>query len=222
MCVLFFLLASQTKSYYHCFGLLPVWLVHSFIWYLLGFRVNYIFLLPECNNQYFIFLNFEKKKKRFFNRKINIFHIVSARKCNKQTIKFTFAFIILILLSVMWNINFYCILGPPNPPNGKPCILADGAQTTVTWSSSPYDGGCKITGYTVEYSLAGSEIWHTACDDCHSLRYILHGLQPGARYVVRIRANNIHGSSNASQESDVLQMEEESNIHIKIHMNQTY
>lgn len=99
--------------------------------------------------------------------------------------------------------------GPPDPPNGKPCILADGAQTTVTWSSSPYDGGCKITGYTVEYSLAGSEIWHTACDDCHSLRYILHGLQPGARYVVRIRANNIHGSSNASQESDVLQMEEE-------------
>ncbi|RZC34745.1 nuclear anchorage protein 1-like, partial [Asbolus verrucosus] len=47
--------------------------------------------------------------------------------------------------------------GPPDPPSGKPCVSADMDSVTVAWSSSPYDGGKIVTGFSVEYSLAGNE-----------------------------------------------------------------
>ncbi|GJQ79662.1 hypothetical protein Trydic_g8731 [Trypoxylus dichotomus] len=97
---------------------------------------------------------------------------------------------------------------PPDPPSGKPCIDARTDSATVAWSSSPYDGGRIITGYAVEYSLVGSDVWTTAIDNCHSLSYAVKGLQPGGRYVFRVRANNVHGSSIPSLESDIHQLEE--------------
>lgn len=81
---------------------------------------------------------------------------------------------------------------------------------TVAWSSSPYDGGKIVTGYTVEYSLAGSEVWSAVTENCYSLRYTIEGLQSGARYIFRVRAHNIHGQSKPSQESDTLLLEEKS------------
>lgn len=80
----------------------------------------------------------------------------------------------------------------------------------VTWSSSPYDGSRIITGYAVEYSLVGSDVWTTATQNCNSLSYVLKGLQPGGRYVCRVRAMNVHGSSIPSLESDFFQLEETS------------
>lgn len=80
----------------------------------------------------------------------------------------------------------------------------------VTWSSSPYDGGRIVDGYAVEYSMVGSDIWTTVIDECHSLSYIVRGLQPGGRYVFRVRAYNVHGYSKPSLESDIVQLEEHS------------
>jgi serine/threonine protein kinase len=98
--------------------------------------------------------------------------------------------------------------GPPDPPSGKPCVSADMDSVTVAWSSSPYDGGKIVTGFSVEYSLAGSDVWTTATEDCHSLSYTLRGLQPGARYVFRVCAQNVHGYSKPSHESDTWLLEE--------------
>ncbi|KAJ3662886.1 hypothetical protein Zmor_007204 [Zophobas morio] len=100
--------------------------------------------------------------------------------------------------------------GPPDAPSGTPCVSANMDSVTVAWSSSPYDGGKIVTGYAVEYSLAGSDVWTTATEDCYSLSYTISGLQPGARYIFRVRAQNVHGYSKPSQESDTLLLEEKS------------
>lgn len=65
-----------------------------------------------------------------------------------------------------------------------------------------------VTGYALEYSLAGSEVWSTVAENCHSLSHVVNGLQTGARYVFRVRAINIHGNSSPSAESDLVQLEE--------------
>lgn len=105
---------------------------------------------------------------------------------------------------------FHSVSGPPDPPSGKPCITAELDNVTVAWSSSPYDGGRIVTGYAVEYSLVGSDIWTTAVEECHSLSYIVRGLQPGGKYMFRVRALNVHGYSKPSHESDIVQLEEHS------------
>ncbi|KAK9886789.1 hypothetical protein WA026_018441 [Henosepilachna vigintioctopunctata] len=98
--------------------------------------------------------------------------------------------------------------GPPDPPSGKPSITATMDSVTVAWSSSPYDGGKIVTGYAVEYSLVGSDVWTTVTENCHSLSHTFGGLQPGGRYVFRVRAQNVHGYSWPGLESDVLQLDE--------------
>nr|XP_023019109.1 myosin light chain kinase, smooth muscle-like [Leptinotarsa decemlineata] len=98
--------------------------------------------------------------------------------------------------------------GPPDPPSGKPCISASQDNVTVAWSSSPYDGGKIVNGYALEYSMVGSDIWTVLADECHSLSYVVRGLQPGGRYVFRVRAFNVHGYSRPSLESDVVILEE--------------
>lgn len=101
-------------------------------------------------------------------------------------------------------------LGPPDPPSGTPTITAFNDSVMVAWSSSPYDGGKKVLGYAVEYSMVGSDIWTTAVDDCTYLSHPVVGLQPGGRYVFRVKAYNVHGYSRSSLESDIVQLEEHS------------
>lgn len=49
--------------------------------------------------------------------------------------------------------------GSPDPPKGQPNAVAGDRSATVTWSSSPYDGGCKITGYTIEMRSFSNAQW---------------------------------------------------------------
>jgi hypothetical protein len=42
---------------------------------------------------------------------------------------------------------------------------------------------------------------------CHSLSYVVPGLTPAEQYVFRVRAENAHGLSEASAESEPFQME---------------
>jgi hypothetical protein len=57
--------------------------------------------------------------------------------------------------------------------------------------------------------------WHCICtlvlrlfpfSRCHSLSYVVPGLTPAEQYVFRVRAENAHGLSEASIESEPFQM----------------
>lgn len=100
-------------------------------------------------------------------------------------------------------------LGPPDPPSGKPYVTATTTTTAVVvWSGSPYDGGRMVTGYTLEYSLAGSDVWTAAIEDWTYFSYEVQGLRPGARYLFRVKAMNVHGASKPSFESDIVTLDE--------------
>nr|CAD7199155.1 unnamed protein product [Timema douglasi] len=93
--------------------------------------------------------------------------------------------------------------GPPEPPAGHPSVSSCGqGSVIVAWSSPPYDGGCMVTGYSVEMRSSGEQEWKEVADKCHSLSHTVQGLTLGESYVFRIRAENIHGASREGQESE--------------------
>nr|CAD7588835.1 unnamed protein product [Timema genevievae] len=93
--------------------------------------------------------------------------------------------------------------GPPEPPAGHPSVSSCGqGSVIVAWSSPPYDGGCMVTGYSVEMRSSGEQEWKEVADKCHSLSHTVQGLILGESYVFRIRAENIHGASREGQESE--------------------
>lgn len=108
--------------------------------------------------------------------------------------------------SIVYKLQRKC-LGPPDPPSGKPSVIAEFDTASISWCSSPYDGGKVVTGFAVEHSLLGSDVWITT-EVNHSFNYQVRGLQPGAQYVFRIRAINVHGCSKPGIESDHIQMKE--------------
>ncbi|XP_050422462.1 titin homolog isoform X2 [Adelges cooleyi] len=91
--------------------------------------------------------------------------------------------------------------GPPDPPAGRPVVSVSETSADVTWSSPAYDGGCMVTGYSVEVRPFNQTEWKLVADRCYSLSHIVRGLAPGESYVFRVRAENMHGSSEASLES---------------------
>ncbi|PSN51430.1 hypothetical protein C0J52_05456, partial [Blattella germanica] len=92
--------------------------------------------------------------------------------------------------------------GPADPPAGKPSVFGDGTSVNVAWSSSPYDGGCMVTGYCIEKKRVQDSEWQVVTNRCYSFSYMVAGLTPGERYVFRVRAENAHGLSEASSESE--------------------
>ncbi|PNF38135.1 hypothetical protein B7P43_G14603, partial [Cryptotermes secundus] len=96
--------------------------------------------------------------------------------------------------------------GPADPPAGKPSVSGSGSSVTVVWCSAPYDGGCMVTGYCVEMRRKQDTEWQVVTDRCHSLSYVVPGLTPGEQYVFRVRAENAHGLSEASMESEPFQL----------------
>ncbi|XP_047115600.1 myosin light chain kinase, smooth muscle-like [Schistocerca piceifrons] len=98
--------------------------------------------------------------------------------------------------------------GPPDPPKGRPSVCAvsggpdcHGACALVAWSSAPYDGGCIVTGYSVEMRRADEDHWTTVADSCLSLSHHVSGLSEGYDYQFRVRAHNRHGASEPGLET---------------------
>lgn len=93
--------------------------------------------------------------------------------------------------------------GPPDPPAEAPRAVAlPGGAVEVTWSCSPFDGGCRIQRYLVDASPASAEprawsrvaaVLSTCCR--------LTDLPPATAYVFVVRAQNARGLSMASAES---------------------
>ncbi|XP_039287324.1 LOW QUALITY PROTEIN: muscle M-line assembly protein unc-89 [Nilaparvata lugens] len=94
--------------------------------------------------------------------------------------------------------------GPPDPPAGRPSVRTLNSTATIAWSSPPYDGGCMVTGYRVEMKKLPQTSWTVVTDRCHSLSHTVHDLVPGIDYVFRVRAENVHGASEASVETPII------------------
>ncbi|KAL6428697.1 hypothetical protein ACFW04_007942 [Cataglyphis niger] len=97
--------------------------------------------------------------------------------------------------------------GPPEPVANKPSVNLSTGQATIVWRLPPYDGGRTVIGYTVEAKHAGESPWTVIAESCHSLSYTVlsaetNSVTPGESYRFRVRAENIHGLSNPSMESD--------------------
>ena len=96
-------------------------------------------------------------------------------------------------------------LGPPDAP---PNVQASGnAELTVTWDA-PNDGGRGITGYTVQLKLSSVSGWPSGSVTERTLTgtpparsHTFTGLTNGTVYTVRVKATNIHGDSDWSDEA---------------------
>lgn len=109
---------------------------------------------------------------------------------------------------------FFFFTGPPDPPAGIPNICCSTGTATINWRSSPYDGGCTVTGYTVEMNRAGENSWTTIAESCLSLSITVPSVGsgtvvPGERYRFRVRAENIHGVSEPGDESQFVRIPKE-------------
>lgn len=87
-------------------------------------------------------------------------------------------------------------------------------QATIVWRSPPYDGGRTVIGYTVEAKHAGESTWMVIAESCHSLSHTVSSAEtnlviPGESYRFRVRAENIHGLSDPSMESDSVRIPKE-------------
>ncbi|XP_031789478.1 titin homolog isoform X2 [Nasonia vitripennis] len=98
--------------------------------------------------------------------------------------------------------------GPPEPPCDPPTVKplrrdtgASSNGASVTWCSPAYDGGCALTGYTVECRRIGELCWRVVAENCLSLCHEAHNLHAGATYLFRVRALNVHGPGEPSPES---------------------
>ncbi|CAK9829518.1 Myosin light chain kinase, smooth muscle [Anthophora retusa] len=104
--------------------------------------------------------------------------------------------------------------GPPDPPAGIPSVCCSTGTASINWRSSPYDGGCTVTGYTVEMNRAGENSWMTIAESCLSLSLTVPAagtdtVIPGERYRFRVRAENIHGVSEPGDESEFIRIPKE-------------
>ncbi|ODN03618.1 Myosin light chain kinase, smooth muscle [Orchesella cincta] len=111
-----------------------------------------------------------------------------------------------------------CVLtveGPPEAPTTPPKVKYDekGKTILIQWSSCPYDGGSKITGYYVEASIIqGSrtainkddqENWQLLTPQSYSwLCYTLTNPKRGSVYRFRVFGENSYGKEEPSIRAD--------------------
>lgn len=93
--------------------------------------------------------------------------------------------------------------GPPDPPSEAPRAVAlPGGAIEVTWSCSPFDGGCRIERYLVDASPASAQPRAWSCVAAAlSTCCRLSNLPPAAAYVFVVRAQNARGLGMTSAES---------------------
>ncbi|XP_069791647.1 myosin light chain kinase, smooth muscle-like isoform X2 [Narcine bancroftii] len=98
------------------------------------------------------------------------------------------------------------IVDRPEPPAGKPCSSDIRSSTlTLCWYGPTYDGGSVVQSYNVEIWNSEEKQW-THLTTCRSTSCSVCDLNPDKEYKFRVRAVNVYGTSEPSQESDLVKV----------------
>jgi len=69
------------------------------------------------------------------------------------------------------------------------------STVTLQWKTPLDDGGCEISGYTIEKCLDGTDNWDTCIGLFTQPKATIKNLEEGKAYKFRVRAENIYGKS---------------------------
>ncbi|XP_057286174.1 myosin light chain kinase, smooth muscle isoform X4 [Pezoporus wallicus] len=100
------------------------------------------------------------------------------------------------------------VVDKPDPPAGTPCASdIRSSSLTLSWYGSSYDGGSAVQSYTVEIWNSMDNKW-TDLTTCRSTSFNVQDLQADREYKFRVRAANVYGISEPSQESELVKVGE--------------
>ena len=88
----------------------------------------------------------------------------------------------------------------PGAPSDVAAVAGAG-QSTVSWTAPTLTGGSDVTGYVVQYQVAGSSTWVTVPGTVTGTSTVVSGLTPGMQYVFQVAAVNSVGQSDWSASS---------------------
>lgn len=98
----------------------------------------------------------------------------------------------------------------PDAPSYAPSVSeVTASAATLSWYGSSYDGGSQVTGYNIEARKLPEDIWTTLVKGCHSTSYKTQNLECGSQYQFRVRAVNIHGTSDPTKPSEPVTVQEQ-------------
>ncbi|XP_043450278.1 myosin light chain kinase, smooth muscle isoform X4 [Prionailurus bengalensis] len=95
------------------------------------------------------------------------------------------------------------VVDKPDPPAGTPCASdIRSSSLTLSWYGSSYDGGSAVQSYSVEIWDSVDKTWKELAT-CRSTSFNVQDLLPDREYKFRVRAVNVYGTSEPSQESEL-------------------
>ncbi|XP_047419681.1 myosin light chain kinase, smooth muscle isoform X2 [Sciurus carolinensis] len=95
------------------------------------------------------------------------------------------------------------VVDKPDPPAGTPCASdIRTSSLTLSWYGSSYDGGSAVQSYSVEIWDSVDKTWKEL-STCRSTSFNVQELLPDREYKFRVRAINVYGTSEPSQESEL-------------------
>ncbi|XP_037693002.1 myosin light chain kinase, smooth muscle isoform X2 [Choloepus didactylus] len=95
------------------------------------------------------------------------------------------------------------VVDKPDPPAGTPCASdVRSSSLILSWYGSSYDGGSAVQSYSVEIWDSVDKTWKDLAT-CRSTSFNVQDLLPDREYKFRVRAINVYGISEPSQESEL-------------------
>uniref|UniRef100_A0A452VMQ9 Myosin light chain kinase, smooth muscle n=1 Tax=Ursus maritimus TaxID=29073 RepID=A0A452VMQ9_URSMA len=95
------------------------------------------------------------------------------------------------------------VVDKPDPPAGTPCASdIRSSSLTLSWYGSSYDGGSAVQSYSVEIWDLVDKTWKELAT-CRSTSFNVQDLLSDREYKFRVRAINVYGTSEPSQESEL-------------------
>ncbi|OXB81604.1 UNVERIFIED_CONTAM: hypothetical protein H355_008766, partial [Colinus virginianus] len=121
-----------------------------------------------------------------------------------------------LTLTIASNMLCICVFtDKPDPPAGTPCASdIRSSSLTLSWYGSSYDGGSAVQSYTVEIWNSVDNKW-TDLTTCRSTSFNVQDLQADREYKFRVRAANVYGISEPSQESELVKVGEKQEEELK-------
>ncbi|XP_037587148.1 myosin light chain kinase, smooth muscle isoform X3 [Cebus imitator] len=100
------------------------------------------------------------------------------------------------------------VVDKPDPPAGTPCASdIRSSSLTLSWYGSSYDGGSAVQSYSIEIWDSANKTWKELAT-CRSTSFNVQDLLPDHEYKFRVRAINVYGTSEPSQESELTRVGE--------------